>query len=894
MHLPHEKHVLPNGLEVVLHEEPGSPLVTVCVAYHVGSAREEPGRTGFAHLFEHMMFQGSEHVPEGEHFRLVQEAGGTLNGNTTPDRTIYFETLPAGELELALWLESDRMGFLLGALSQTTLDNQRDVVKEERRQNYENRPYGLAVDVLARELHPPGHPYSWPTIGSMADIEAASLEEVRSFFRRWYGPSNATLAIGGGFEREQALALVRRWFGTLPAGPRTSPEAPAPFGLAGPRRVVLEDRVAVPELQLAWPGPRAAHPDAAALDVLVRILSQNRSSVLDRALTVDEELAAVVTAYARSLELAGSFHVLLRPREGVSLERLESRVLELLRELGERGVDEAHIARVRTSLEAELLRRLELASARTLALAESNAVHGDPLFFARQIEARLAVGAREIESALRSWLVGAPHLALSIVPAGRAELALPVAVELPAGAAAPEPERGRRPPPQPVREFRCPPVERAALANGLGIWRAPRGALPVTRLELALGAGQGSEELPRIGLASLVAALLEEGTARLSTTQLQEALDSLGATLQVVVDEDELRLRASVLDQKLDELLALVAELVLEPRLERAEFERAKAERLVALRTRAKSATGLAADAWPALVHGRRTRRGAPPFGTLATVGALELEDARSFWAARARPGGARLVVVGAAPASELAARLEAPLASWRGLGPLVHEEPVLRASEAARIFLLDLPGAPQCELRVGHLGLAATDPDWFRFSVINFVYGGCFSSRLNKKLREEKGFTYGARSSIGGSLRARSFVASAAVRPDASAACVREMLSELERLRDGLDERELAFAKEALPRSQVRQYESSAAVLDLVDNISKYGWSERYPEERRRELEELEVSELAELAARLVRPEEARVLVVGDARALRAPLAELGLGDPIEIDAEGRPLAAR
>src|SRR5262245_16686987 len=311
--VPFTKHVLRDGLELVPHEDHSEPVVAVYVYYHVGSSREEPGRSGFAHLFEHMLFQGSQHVADNDHFRLIQEAGGALNGTTNQDRTNYFETLPSEHLELALMLESDRMGFLLPAMTQAKLDNQRDVVSNERRQSYENRPYGLVHETLLAALYPPSHPYSWPTIGSMADIAAASLEDVARFFRRWYGPNNATLAIGGDFEPARARELVERWFGALPPGPPVERPAPQPAALPETRRVVLEDRVQQPQLTLCWPTVHAGHPDEAALDLLGDVLSANRSSLLDRALTIDEELASLVTIAHTAQERAGMLVVNLRP-----------------------------------------------------------------------------------------------------------------------------------------------------------------------------------------------------------------------------------------------------------------------------------------------------------------------------------------------------------------------------------------------------------------------------------------------------------------------------------------------------------------------------------------------------------------------------------------------------
>ncbi|MCZ6598038.1 MAG: pitrilysin family protein [Planctomycetota bacterium] len=416
MDIPFEKHELGNGLQVVLHSDRSAPLAAVYVYYHVGSAREERGRSGFAHLFEHMLFQGSEHVPESDHFRLIQEAGGTLNGTTSEDRTNYFETLPSNHLELALWLESDRMGFLLPAMTQAKLDNQRDVVKNERRQSYDNRPYGLVRETLRKEIFPVEHPLHWTPIGSMEDLDRAGLEDVAAFFRRWYGPNNATLAIGGDFEPSHALALAERWFGPLPRGPEVHPLAPQPSPLAETRRVTLQDRVQIPQVTLAWPTVPSWHPDEAALNLLADVLSANRSSVLDRALLIDEELAARVTILHRALEVAGILTIDLRPRPGVTLETLERRTDELIREAVERGIEPERLQRLKTAREAQVLVALDTVSARTNALAHYNTFRGDPGALAADLARHDAVTPEEVACVAREYLIDRPRVVLSVVP----------------------------------------------------------------------------------------------------------------------------------------------------------------------------------------------------------------------------------------------------------------------------------------------------------------------------------------------------------------------------------------------------------------------------------------------------------------------------------------------
>src|SRR5688572_6307489 len=645
--IPFTKHVLANGLEVVLHEDHSEPVVAVYVYYHVGSSREEPGRSGFAHLFEHMLFQGSAHVPDNDHFRLVQVAGGTLNGTTNQDRTNYFETLPAEELELALWLESDRMGFLLPAMTQEKLDNQRDVVMNERRQSYENRPYGLVHETLLAALYPAGHPYSWPTIGSMADIQAATLADIERFFRRWYGPSNATLAIGGDFDSAHTLALVERWFGNLPSGPPAERPVPEPARLAASVRGVLEDRVQQPQLTLCWPTVPMGHPDEPALDLLGDVLSANKSAVLDRALMIDEELASLVTIAHGTQERAGALTINLRPHARVSLTRLEERVDELLAGLARTGIEPERLARLLRRREGALFRSLETVAARTARLGFDELFHGDPARLAQELERLRAVRVEDVAAVLERYVLERPRVVLSCVPRGKPELA---AAERPLERrpAGSEPDRDRAPASGAARPFRSPPIWSARFENGLGVLATRFDKVPMTRLSLAFPAGRMLEPAARRGLARLTAQMLEEGTQRLSGTELTDALDGLGAQLSIAAGDDDLVLRLSVLDACLPEALALLTDLVLEPRFARADFERVRRARLVEIDTRTDRIGELADDGFARLVHGDAHPRGDARLGTRASVEATTLEDVRAFWHAHARPGRARLSVVGA------------------------------------------------------------------------------------------------------------------------------------------------------------------------------------------------------------------------------------------------------
>lgn len=896
LHVPFFKTTLENGLQVVIHEDHSDPVVAVYVSYHVGSGREELGRSGFAHLFEHMLFQGSAHVGDDMHFKYVSEAGGNLNGTTNRDRTLYYETLPANQLELALWLEADRMGFLLPAVTQEKLDNQRDVVRNERRQNYENRPYGQGSGAIAAAMYPAGHPYSWLTIGSHEDLEAASLEDVHAFFRRWYGPNNATLAIGGDIDREQALAWVERYFGPIPRGPEVETPRPRPAPLAAETRLVLEDKVQLPQLDLTWPGTTQYSGDDAALDMLARVLSASKSSLLDRSLTVERQLAERVSASNGSGELAGAFEISVRAAPGVDLDTLENEVRGLLAQLDREGVDPAVLERLKTAYESGFVRRLETVSAKTSALAQYNTFLGDPAGFQRELDARLAVTPDDVRNVLRRYLLDKPCVVLSTVPAGRRELAATGRTRAQI-AAETRVDRSKAPAGGPRPTFASPSLWTLDLGKGLRVTGTPLGELPLTSLAIALPAGRLAEPREQLGLSSLTAQMMDEGTVELDTLALADALEGLGASLNVRSDDDELTVSLTVLDKHLEAALDLVADVLLEPRFAPEDFERLKKQRLSSIDARGDNIRGVASTVWDRLMYGPETVLGLPGAGTRASVEALTVEDVRDFHARALQSGGARISVVSSRDEAGVRAALSGLAARWPEGGRPLAAADVSAAIEAAapkqgvRLFLVDRPGAAQSEVRIGHMSVSRLDDDYWPLTVLNYVLGGAFSSRVNMNLREDKGYTYGARTGFSGGLHPAPFTASAGVKSDVTAASVTEFLNELEAIQDGVTPEELAFAKSALTQQQLPRYESSRARLAWVDTVSTYGWPADFVERELDELDGLSVERMRELARAYVHPDALTILVVGDKSVVLEGLEGLGLGPVTELDIDGLPV---
>jgi len=921
--IPYQKFVLDNGLELVVHEDHSSPVVATYVYYHVGSGREVHGRSGFAHLFEHMLFQGSEHVADEQHFKLIQAAGGTLNGSTTTDRTNYFEILPANQLELSLWLESDRMGYLLPAMTQAKLDNQRDVVKNERRQNYENRPYAQAEGVIASALYPPEHPYNWVTIGSMEDLSAASLDDVKGFFKRWYGPNNATLAIGGDVKTDEVVALVKKYFGSLPRGPAVEKPAPRMVKLAETKRLIMEDKVKLPQLSITWPVPPEFTGDDAALDFLASILAANKSAVLDRALTMDEQLASQVSARNDAKELAGEFTISVRPHRGVTLDQLEEKVNALLAKLGADGCDPAQLERVKSRYEANVIRRQETVGQRTSTLANYNAFLKDPGYFDQDLKRHLAVTADDINRVLKQYILGQPAIVLSVVPDGKTDLAAArstsdvkstqPSVEVawkdspaskhgfPAAATAKlvsgQPgaiDRKAQPPAGPTIAFHAPKVWHEELEGGISVVGTPYHELPVSTLSLSVPAGRMHESLQNLGLAAMTAELLQQGTKSLTATAFTEELDRLGATLTAMPGDEEITFTLTCLDKHLADAARLLGDVILEPRFGDDDFKRIQRERLVSLETRGDRITAVAGDVYRRLLWGD-TVAGMPTSGTMDSVKKMSLDEVKSYWREHGVPAGARLTFVGAEDAAGVS-KLFAPITTrWRPSAVAQKiEAPRALPITATHLYIVDKPGAAQSELRIGNVAVSSNDPDYFPLTVLNYPLGGLFSSRVNLNLREDKGYTYGARTNFDGGVFPGAFTASAGVKTDVTKESVIEFMKELTKIHDGITEKELAFTKESMAESAKRQYESPAALAGMLDQISKYGWPDDFPERRLKELAGFTEGDMKKLAQKYFHADAMVLLVVGDKKKIEKGLAELSYGAPIELDIDGNPIAKK
>ncbi|MGC4030117.1 MAG: pitrilysin family protein [Steroidobacteraceae bacterium] len=880
--LPIDKFTLPNGLEVVLVEDHRLPMVAVNVWYHVGPANEKPGRTGFAHLFEHMMFQGSKNVPGDGHLQMLEGAGATdLNGSTSFDRTNYYETVPSNQLELALWLESDRMGFLLETLDQDKLTNQQDVVRNERRQSYENRPYGVVDEAVFHNLFPKGHPYYASIIGSHADIEDVRLGDVREFFAEYYTPNDATLVLVGDIDRPRTRALVEKYFGSIARGkPVARPTAVTP-PIKSEKRVTVTDRIELPRITLSWLTPPAYKAGDADLDMFGAVLGGGKASRLYQRLVYRDQIAQSVEAAQSSMQLSSVFQIEAVARPGVTLEQLEKAIDEELAKLQREGPTREELDRARISTVSGIIRSLETYQGVADRLNRYNHFVGTPDYLAKDMARYEAVTPATARAAGNRYLQKKNSLVVLAVPGEK------VIDDVPRGkppqeevqiATTPPDWRAQPPGPGPERPLNLPVAQRFQLPNGLTVMLFEQHDLPLVAANLVLLAGSDHNPADRPGLASFTADLLDEGTTTRSGLQISEELDGLGAALGTGSSMDLSSVTLRALTSTADAAFSVMADVALNPAFADAEIERARASRQTLLVQQRQNPTAIAQRVLNQALYGKDNPYGYTEIGTAASVQAISRDDLLAFWRAGYTPGNAALVVAGDLTLAQLKALAEEHFGKWQG-GAAVATVPSGTQVMSNRTLVVDFGAAPQTALRVGMVGVPRATPDYVPLSVMNNALGGLFSSRINLNLREKNGFTYGASSSFGFRRGPGPFLVGTSVRTDVTAPAVREIFAELARMRSGpVTAEELALARDSMSRSLPGQFETTGDAAGTGSAIFAYGLPLDYFSKLPAQIQAVTAEDVQRVAREYLQPEKMVTVAVGDAAKIEAPLKALSI----------------
>ena len=904
--IPFNKYQLDNGLTVVLHPDNSDPLVHVDVTYHVGSGREEVGKSGFAHFFEHMMFQGSENVADEQHFGLITESGGTLNGSTNTDRTNYYETVPANQLERMLWLEADRMGFFLDAVTPEKFENQRETVKNERGQNYDNRRYGLLRERVNEAMYPEGHPYSWLTIGYIEDLNRADLNDLKRFFLRWYGPNNATLTIGGDIDEQQTLAWVKKYFGGIPRGPEVSDPVYQPVTLSEDRYISMQDNVSLPLMYMAFPTVHAKHPDEAPLDVLMSILGSGKTSLLYKNL-VKNGLAVQANAGHGCQEISCQFTLLALPTPGHSLAEMEKVVRASLDEFESRGgATDDDIERVKAGIVSSMIYGLESVSGKVSQLAAYETYDNDPNGIGADVARYENVSKDDVMRVYKQYIKGQHAVIMSIVPHGQADKIIKPDTwqrytrtipesqdegELALRPGSSDFDRSVVPAPGANPTIKVPAIYHANTANGMKVLGTVNDEVPTTTLRLRIPAGQTYESVEQSGLAALTAAMLEEATTASSAEELSNRLQKLGSSVSFSADDQYATLNVRTLTKHLDETLAIAMEQLASPKLAEEDFVRLQKQQLEGLKNASKNASETATNVFNQLLFGKQNSFAYPDNGTLASVANLTLDDVKAFYKQHYGPQMSDIVVVSDLAQNQVKQALKV-FDSWQGQVTAMPEATALPELAGGTLYFIDKPKAAQSEIRIGKRALKydATG-EYFRADLMNYNLGGAFNSRINLNLREDKGYTYGARSFFRGDKLRGYYRAQAGVRSDTTADSIVQFRKEISAFQaQGLSDSELSFMKNAIGQRDARAYETPGQKLGFLAEIMSFDLAPEFVDQQNQILANISKQELNELAAKHLDLNQMITVVVGDKASVLDSLKPL-FDNIVELDADGNKL---
>jgi zinc protease len=887
--LEFEKFTLPNGLQVILHVDRKLPIVHVNQWFHVGSKNEKSGRTGFAHLFEHMMFQGSKNVP-GEYFTHVERAGanlfeGGVNGTTSQDRTNYFATVPSANLETLLWLESDRLATLLDVTSQEKLDNQRDVVKNERRQGLENQPYGRWYPLMYEAVFPEGHPYSWPVIGSQEDLSAAALEDVKEFFRQYYAPNNLSLAIAGDFDPAAARKLVEKYFGGLPPGPALDRPARWIPRLEAPRLIEVNDRVSLERVYFGWPAPEYFGTDHAEIDLAARVLADGLSSRLNRALVYDRQLASGVSAFNVTGEIASLFVVFATARPGAPLPEIEQIIGQEIARLAKEGPTAEEVERAKTKQESEFISGLERIGGfggKADVLNQYNTYLGDPGKVAADLTRYRNVTPDSMRQAVAKWLDTGNRAVIRFHPEPSQRTAPTTTLD-----------RSKMPPLGADRPFTAPAVQSGKLPNGVEIFVVERRDLPKVTVSLVTRAGAVADPSGKAGTANLTVRTIDMGTPTRKALDIEDALGALGTTLTGSAGRESARLEIDVLTRNLSPALAIVADVVQHPTFPEDEIAREKKRQLDAIAQQDRNPNALAARIQPMLAFGKDHPYGRPVQGLKSTVEPLTRADLAAFHGARWKPGSTALIFAGDVTLAQATELAKQHFGGWSGGAAAAIQIPQPAPPQGGRIYVVDRPDSAQTVVTQWMLAPGRKSTDYDALSLVDSVWGGGgFGTRLNLNLREDKGYSYGVFSNFSPQSAAGNWTAGGGVQTDKTAPSVAEFEKELKDLAGGrpISVEELEHAKARRVRGYAQQFESLSRITNEIGDL----WALGLPmTELQREYDatrSMTLEAVLAAAQKYVRPDAAGLLLVGDLSKVESALRDLKLGDLAVLDVEGRP----
>ncbi len=901
--IPFKRYKLANGLQILIHEDHSDPIVYVDVTYHVGSAREQQGRSGFAHFFEHMMFQGSKNVADEQHFKIITEAGGTLNGTTNTDRTNYFEVVPSNQFEKMLWLESDRMGFLLDSVTQQKFEVQRATVKNERGQRYDNAPYGLVSEKIGEALYPKGHPYSWTTIGYIDDLNRVDVNDLKRFYMRWYGPNNAVITISGDVNTENALSLIQKYFGSIPRGPEVKPQNIAPVALTENRYLSYEDNVKLPMLRMVYPTVKMNTKEDVALDFLTNILAGSQGSPFYKAF-IESKKAVGANMFQYSRELAGQLEIMIRANPNSPLSDIEKEVYKVLEEWEKKGVTDDDIAKYKATYTSNLYNRLATVQGKGATLAAYFTFTGDANYIKKELAMVKAITKADVMAVYAKYVKGKKAVILSCVPKGKPELIAQKdtwkmyerTVENESAEyknlSYTEPkdnfDRSKMPVAPAAKPVPVPDFFKDKLTNGIEFIGVTDNEIPKVNILISIKNGHRYEPLNKAGLASLTAAMWGQSTVKTSVDEIENKLNRLGSSIRVSAGDDEIYCSVECMKENLNATIDILKESFFEPKFDAGEFEIEKKGQLDGIMQSQMSAASLAQDQYRLLLYGKDNVMGLKTSGTKNTVNGITLEDVKAHYQSCLNSKLITVSVSGSINKEEALKSLSF-LNTIKAGADLNYTEPKYPTIDKTKIYFTDKKGAAQSEIRVGYMAMPFdVTGEFYKSQIMNFSLAGAFNSRINYFLREVKGWTYGTRGGFSGGKYSGAYTISGGFKANTTDSTIVEIVKAVKGFREGgITDEELSFTKNAMSQSDALKYESPDQKLYFIKRIMDYNLSKDYVSKQVEILNSITKEEINQIAKKNLPIDNMMIFILGDKQSNLSKLKALGY-EVIEIDLDG------
>ncbi len=905
--IDYEKFTLDNGLEVILHEDHSDPIVAVATMMHVGSNREKPGKTGFAHFFEHMSFNDSENVPVGANRKMIPEWGGSRNGGTSNDYTVYYEVVPKDAFEKILWIDSDRFGYMINTVTEAALEREKQVVKNEKRQRVDNAAYGYTDEIIRKNLYPEGHPYNWTVIGALPDLQAATIDDVKEFYAKYYGASNASLVIAGDINIEETKALVKKWFGEIPSGPKVEDLPAMPVTLKASKSLYFEDGFAkLPELRIVLPTVEEYHEDSYALNVLGQLLSGSKKAPLYNVIVEEQKLAPRVSTYQNSSELAGEFVFRVRANAGIDLDTIKIAIDKGLKRFETNGVNAKDLQRIKAESETSLYGGISTVLSKAFTLVEGNEFAGDPSYITKRAKLSNAVTAEDIMRVYNKYVKGQSFIMTSIVPKGTLDLAVTDAVEakvwieevkqnvaneeVSQGEEAvyektkskhdrSEPEFGKLP------LFKSPEVWTGKIDNGMALYGIENNEVPLVQFDITIPGGHLLDPKEKSGVGSLLSRLMMQGTANKTPAELEESIGLLGANINMYSANEDFHITGSCLSKHFDETIALVKEIILEPRWDKKEFDRLKKALETSLKGAEANPNSIASTVYNKLLYGNNHIMATSGSGTQESIKTITIGDLKNYYSTLS-PKQAKFHIAGAIKKNAV----ETTLVTLNDWDTEVVELPNYNLQDEQpknTLYFIDFPDAKQSVIRIGKLALSAKDENANNLRFANEIIGGGSSGKLFQTLRIGKGYTYGAYSSVGNSKEIAPYTISTSVRANAtfkSLDIIKNMVSNYEA---DFSNTEVELTKNKVLKASTRAYESLGAQLGMLRTISKYNKSHTFTEEDQKELVAMSLEDYKSIIGKYLNEEDMIYVVVGDKATQFEEIKKLGK-TVVELDIHG------